>query len=101
MNTSLMTENAFSKDEFTQLCDNIAKNAHIGCGLSDIVYTERLSSGIQFYLDKVPQKHFEEALTIARHHGYQTEEELVWEPAEGECSLTGIDTNCCPCGRHE
>jgi len=71
-----------------------------GCGLSDILFESRMQSSFEAILSEAPQCDYEQTKEILKEYGYNPH----WEPyeaSEGECSLTGIDEYCCPCGRHE
>ena len=71
-----------------------------GCGASDVLYERRLQSGFEDILDKAAPEHKQEVELILREHGYDPDmEPFVAGP--GECELTGIEIDCCPCGRHE
>jgi hypothetical protein len=96
----MQTTEAFSKEEFKLACKRIAEDAAKGCGLSDVLFSERLQDGIEAKLSDIPQEHYEDALAIAKEQGYDPDY-TPYEAREGECSLTGIDEYCCPCGRHE
>lgn len=95
-----MTSQGFSAEAFKESCERIAKNAFSGCGLSDVLFSERLQDGIDAQLANVPEEYKEEAIEIAKKHGYDPDYE-AYQAREGECSVTGIDEYCCPCGRHE
>ncbi len=91
---------SFSQEEFKEICERISKNAAKGCGLSDVLFSERLQAGIEAQLANIPQQHYQEALAIAKEQGYDPDY-TPYEAGPGECSTTGIDTWCCPCGQHE
>jgi hypothetical protein len=71
-----------------------------GCGLSDVLYEARVQDAFQAILDQAPDELRAETEAILRKSGFDPDFE-PYEPRAGECSLTGIDENCCPCGRHE
>jgi len=81
------------------------RDAINGCGLSDVLYTDRYSDAVDEIISRLPKEQQTEAYTIAREHGdYATSEER--EAAHeriaenGDCPLTGIEPDYCPCGRH-
>lgn len=80
--------------------DEVTKRASFGCGQSDILYQSRLQDGMQLILDRTPIEQREKVLAALTWHGYDPDYS-PYEPEEGECGLTGIDIDCCPCGRHE
>lgn len=70
-----------------------------GCGQSDVLYESRVQGAYQSILDQAPEADRAQAEVILRQRGYDPDFE-PYEAGEGECSVTGIDENCCPCGRH-
>ncbi|MCC4252608.1 hypothetical protein LL251_09265 [Sphingobium naphthae] len=84
---------------FRERLEGAAERAHRGCGLSDMLYVERICAEVAGMLEHVPVELREAAREIAYEFGYYDgEEEPYHEP--GTCFLTGIDEHCCPCGRH-
>jgi hypothetical protein len=82
----------------------IARNAQSGCGASDVLFTDRLCHAVDKILKMLPNDLWLAFLAAAADHGYETPDERSAEHASfssGECSLTGIEYDCCPCGRHE
>lgn len=76
-----------------------SKHAAAGCGLSDILYESRLQAAMAAMLDAADDKERLATEIVLRQNGYEPERE-PFVPGPGECALTGIDENCCPCGRH-
>lgn len=76
------------------------KEAAHGCGQSYELYERRMQDAYERILQDahIEQRQATEAALRAR--GYDPDF-VPYEAQEGECSLTGIDENCCPCGRHE
>jgi len=79
--------------------ESAEKEALRGSGQSDVLYEARIDSAYEAILDSAPAADREKVEEILRERGYDPERE-VYVPGEGECSLTGIDEDCCPCGRH-
>ena len=77
----------------------VEKDAAAGCGLLDVLWDSRCQAGYEAILTDTPNEQKHDVETFLRTRGYDPEGG-EYEPAEGECSLTGIDENCCPCGRH-
>lgn len=80
--------------------DEATKRATYGCGQSDILYEKMLQDGLQLILDRTPIDQRETVLAALTWHGYNPDY-TPYEPEEGECELTGIEIDCCPCGRHD
>jgi len=70
-----------------------------GSGLSDILYESRVQDAYASILASAPVSEKSETEAILRERGFDPERE-PYEAGEDECDLTGIDTYCCPCGRH-
>ena len=70
-----------------------------GCGLSDVLYGERVQAAYAHILDQALASEKEDVLKVLKERGFDPDFEQ-YETQEGECSLTGIPENCCPCGRH-
>lgn len=85
--------------------DRASRTAIAGCGASDVLYTNRYSNAVDAIVVTLPEAQRAGAIELARQHGdYATCEErermdeIIAE--SGDCPLTGIDPDCCPCGRH-
>jgi hypothetical protein len=76
-----------------------AEAAH-GCGLSDVLYEARVQAAYEAILEKAPATERAATEIALRKRGYDPDF-VPYQAGEGECSLTGIDEDCCPCGRHE
>ena len=87
-------------DTFAAQVSAASKQAAQGCGCSDVLYEQRFHDQVSALLASLPAEQHAEGLTIATRAGY-CEDFEPFRPAAGECALTGIDTDCCPCGRHE
>jgi len=76
------------------------KEAGRSCGCSDVLFEKRVHEAYEKLLECASASErpaMEEAL---KERGFDPD----WTPyvsKEGECELTGIETGCCPCGRHE
>ena len=81
------------------LIQDAETNAARGCGQSDVLYDELVQAAYASILDRAPETERAETEAALRQRGF--EPDLVLNQAgEGECSLTGIDVDCCPCGHH-
>lgn len=86
-------------ERITLAADQAAAEAMRGCGLSDVLYASRMHSSYLFILEQASDAERHEVEAILLGHGYDPNfEEFV--AGEGECELTGIDVDHCPCGRH-
>jgi hypothetical protein len=75
------------------------KEAAIGCGQSDVLYELRVQGAYERILLNAPTEQRQVTEAVLRTRGYDPDF-VAYEAQEGECSLTGIDEDCCPCGRH-
>jgi hypothetical protein len=75
------------------------------CGLSYELYVKLFSDEVEGLLSELEPEFRPLALELAEASGYATHDERAAMQEEieesGGCSLTGIDPDCCPCGRHE
>jgi hypothetical protein len=72
-----------------------------GCGQSDVLYEKRVQKAYRDILDGAPEGDRAAVEIALKERGFDPEFETnQYQAAEGECSLTGIDEDCCPCGRH-
>ncbi|MAM39630.1 hypothetical protein AX777_23525 [Sphingobium yanoikuyae] len=84
---------------FREQLERAAARANRGGGLIYELYVERLSAEVSDLLATISSDLMDAATKLAHEYGYgDHEEECDLEP--GACSLTGLDMNCCPCGRH-
>lgn len=79
--------------------DQAAVEAHHGCGLSYEYYVRRFSALAGPIIDAVPPNIQDEARRIAVEYGFCDPDD-VEDYGPGRCSLTGIEEDCCSCGRH-
>jgi hypothetical protein len=70
-----------------------------GCGQSDVLYESRVQAAYSSILAQTPEADRPAAEAALRARGFDPEF-TPYEAGPDECSLTGIDVNCCPCGRH-
>jgi hypothetical protein len=71
-----------------------------GCGQSDVLYESRVQVSHAAILAQAPGDDCAHVESVLRERGFDPD----FAPhvaRDGECELTGIDTDCCPCGRHE
>ena len=73
--------------------------ANRGCGQSYELYEARVQAAYASILAAAPEADREATEAALRSRGYDPDFE-PYEAGPGECSLTGIEENCCPCGRH-
>ena len=71
-----------------------------GCGQSDVLYESRVQAAYASILDRAPESERAETEAALRERGFDRYFD-PYEAEEGECSLTGIGVDCCPCGRHD
>lgn len=86
--------------------DALAESARRSSGLAFDLYVRRYSESVDALCADVEPSVREHVMQVAIEDGfYATLEERENTAAElaaiGACSLTGIDPDCCPCGRHE
>lgn len=88
-------------DQFAVLVDAECEEANRGCGLVFELFQQRFQHACDALLQTVPEEHREAALQLVIAKGYcvDYDEEEAFPP--GSCSLTGLDPDYCPCGRHE
>jgi hypothetical protein len=82
-------------------CENMATAAYRGCGLSHDLYVERFSKAVDLALQDLYEHERTEAVAIARHFDYATEEEIDQgreDRAEYGYCRHGIELGCCPAG---
>ncbi|MDF0506886.1 hypothetical protein POK33_39735 [Burkholderia cenocepacia] len=85
--------------------DSLAVEARRGCGMSYELFTRRYSESVDDLCEEVQPSLRELVLELAIASGcYETEAEREATKeaiaASGGCPHTGIDPDCCPCGRH-
>lgn len=71
-----------------------------GSGQSDVLYHARVNEAYEALIDEAPEEDKAEVEAMLRERGYDPDEE-PFTPGENECSMTGINVDCCPCGNHE
>ncbi len=81
------------------LIEDAEAEAARGCGQSDVLYEARVQAAYQGILARAPESERADIEATLRERGFDPDFE-PYQAGEGECSLTGIDENCCPCGRH-
>lgn len=85
--------------------DGLYDEANRSCGLVYELMVDRFSAAVEHGIDEIEEEFHEVAFHMARSMGYATLEERLQTHKEyedeGSCPLTGIDPDCCPCGRHE
>jgi hypothetical protein len=79
--------------------ENAESEAASGCGLSDVLYEARVQAAYAGILAAAPAAQRAETEAVLLSRGFHPEFE-PYEAGPGECSLTGIEDDCCPCGQH-
>jgi hypothetical protein len=86
--------------DYTSLITSAQNEASRGCGQSYELYEKRVQDAYASILANAPEA--ERAATEAAVKAAGFEPDFTpYQARAGECSLTGIDEDCCPCGRHE
>ena len=83
----------------TSMIDRAEREAALGCGLSDVLYEERVQVSYASILANLAPEDRVAAEPILRVRGYDPDF-TSYQAAQGECSMTGIREDCCSCGRH-
>jgi hypothetical protein len=79
--------------------ESAASTAYRGCGLSDILYESRLQAAFRGILSTALEHERDAVEAQLRKAGFDPEFK-EYQAADGECDLTGIDIDHCPCGQH-
>jgi len=82
------------------LIEDAEKRAGSGCGQSDVLYEKFVQDAYAAILGRAPEGDRDKAEQLLKSRGFDPEF-VPYEAQEGECDLTGIEIDCCPCGRHE
>lgn len=69
------------------------------CGSSDVLYESTVQASYASILAKAPAEEREATEAALKARGFDPQF-VPYEAADGECDLTGIDVDHCPCGRH-
>lgn len=69
------------------------------CGLSDVLYETRVQAAFAAILADTPEATRAEVLDALCARGFRPD--AAPDVAGDGCPTTGIDPDCCPCGRHE
>lgn len=85
---------------YHNLIDEAEKEAGRRCGLSDVLYEKIVQKSYAQILSSAPDGVKGELESTLRARGYDPDR-TPYEAGKGECDLTGIDVDCCPCGRHQ
>jgi len=94
-----------TREAIEEWIKRFSEEAIHGCGCSYELFVKRFSTLIDSNIDAIEPVHQAMAMEIARQHDYASPDDLkkMQQDIEesGGCSVTGIDAECCPCGRHE
>ena len=88
-----------TQTNLSTLIEDAEREAARGCGQSDVLYETRVQAAYAAILAKATEADRGETEAALRKRGFDPDF-VPYEAGPGECSLTGIDVNCCPCGRH-
>ncbi|HVR48337.1 MAG TPA: hypothetical protein VMS38_01260, partial [Pseudorhodoferax sp.] len=80
-------------------CIAVESGAARRCGLSDLLYESHVQDAYELILDSVPDDARAATEAVLRERGFDPER-VPYEAGDGQCSVTGINERCCPCGRH-
>lgn len=81
------------------LIEDAETEAARGCGQSDVLYEARVQAAYASILDGAPEAERAETEAALKSRGFDPDF-VPYQAGEGECGLTGIDVDCCPCGQH-
>ena len=90
--------------DYPSLIEQLAKEAHRGCGLSFELYSRRLQSSVDALLERLPDNEKETAIALAEQHGYERDQPNVEQSSTPDCDENtrfcshGIELGCCPAG---
>lgn len=91
----------FAAEIFKGVCAAASSEAASGCGLSDVLWSQRATSAMDSVLALVDPTFVEQARKIAAYHGWMDDTEVKamnkMISKEGLCSH-GLDPDCCPSG---
>ena len=87
-------------DDLPALIERAESDAAKGCGQSDVLYDARVQGSYAAILAKAPEEDRAATEDALKKRGFDPEF-TPYEAQEGECDMTGIPTDCCPCGHHE
>lgn len=85
--------------DYLKLIEKAEKEAASGCGCCDVLYEKEVQAAYAQILENAPEHLKALVKSVLKGRGYSEDFE-PYVAGPGECSLTGIDTYCCPCGRH-
>lgn len=88
-----------TKFDYTARIKEAEAEAMRGCGLSDVLYESRVQVSYANILAQAPEAERAATEAALKERGYEPNF-VPYQAEKGECSLTGIDENCCPCGQH-
>jgi hypothetical protein len=77
-----------------------AAEAARGCGQSDVLFEARLQAAYAAILEQAPDEDRPVVEAALLESGFDPGFE-PYVAGPGECGLTGIEVDCCPCGQHE
>jgi len=85
--------------DYNTLIANAIKSSNQSCGQSDVLFLDRLQASFENILNNAPEQYRNETEAALIKHGYERDYN-PYEPSDNECSITGIEEDSCPCGRH-
>lgn len=90
---------AMNSQNLVSKMEDVERKAFSGCGLSDVLYETRVQDGYASILAQAPESERAATEAALRARGYDPDF-TPYQAGDGECSLTGIYVDCCPCGQH-
>lgn len=91
----------FEAQQFDAACLAAAQQAAHGCGLSDVLWSMRVTNAIDGLLASVDAPFIDRAREIAKRHGWMDSDEYAammdMSDEQGLCSH-GLEPDCCPSG---
>ncbi|WP_045500225.1 hypothetical protein [Vibrio hyugaensis] len=92
------------KPNYATLIEQLAKEAHRGCGLSFELYSRRFQSSVDELIEHLPADEKEAVIALAVKHDYVSEQpDEVTQSGDDRHEDTrfcshGIELGCCPAG---
>ncbi len=85
--------------DYVNLIELAEAEASRGCGQSDVLYESRVQGAFARILTHAPSDERIATELALKARGFDPDF-APYQARVGECDLTGIHEDCCPCGRH-
>lgn len=95
-NTAPISANSY---DYASLINAAETEASRGCGQSYELYEKLVQNAYASILAKAPDAKRSATEAALKERGFEPDF-TPYQTQDDECSLTGIDENCCPCGQH-